>query len=80
MTRYMAFDLEIALPLPEGTEDWKALRPLGITCAATLTSDGHSTLFTARNEICEYAERMTTGQASLLVDHCWEPFRPGTPS
>ncbi len=39
MTRYMAFDLEIARPLPEGGEDWKSIRPLGITCAATLTED-----------------------------------------
>jgi hypothetical protein len=29
-----AFDLEIAKELPEGETDWKAHRPLGISCAA----------------------------------------------
>ena len=33
---YVAFDLEIAEELPEGCEDWKAHRPLGISCAVTL--------------------------------------------
>ena len=39
MTRkYLAFDIEIAKPLVGG-DDWKAQRPLGISCAATLRSD-----------------------------------------
>lgn len=38
--QYTAFDLEISKEIPEDTDDWKALRPLGISCAATLTSDG----------------------------------------
>ena len=37
--KYLAFDIEIAQKLPEGEGDWKAHRPLGITCAATLSSD-----------------------------------------
>ena len=36
--KYLAFDLEIAREIPEGG-DWKANRPLGISCAATLASD-----------------------------------------
>lgn len=36
---YVAFDLEITKGIPKGEEDWKALRPLGISCAATLASD-----------------------------------------
>ena len=38
--KLLAFDLEIAKPLPEGCTDWKAHSPLGISCAATLRSDG----------------------------------------
>jgi hypothetical protein len=34
--KYLAFDLEIAAIIPEGETDWKAYRPLGVTCAATL--------------------------------------------
>ncbi len=37
--KYLAFDLEIAAIIPEGETDWKAYRPLGVTCAATFLSD-----------------------------------------
>jgi hypothetical protein len=36
--KYLAFDIEIFNDIPDGTTDWKALRPLGISCAATLAS------------------------------------------
>lgn len=39
MNKYLAFDLEIFKPIPEGETNWKAHRPLGISCAATLLSD-----------------------------------------
>ena len=35
--RYVAFDLEIHKEVPDGADDWKEHRPLGITCASTLT-------------------------------------------
>lgn len=31
----LSFDLEIANSIPEGCDDWKEVRPLGISCAAT---------------------------------------------
>lgn len=37
MKKHLAFDLEIAEELPDGAEDWKAHRPLGITCAGIET-------------------------------------------
>jgi len=36
---YVGFDLEIAKDIPDGATDWKALRPLGITCAALWGSE-----------------------------------------
>ena len=33
MRRYLAFDIETAKPFPEN-RDWRAIRPLGIACAA----------------------------------------------
>lgn len=39
MSKYLAFDIEIAKVMTSGETDWKAQRPLGISCAATLTSD-----------------------------------------
>lgn len=39
MIKYLAFDIEITKILPEDEDDWKAYRPLGISCAAVLPSD-----------------------------------------
>ncbi len=68
MTRYLAFDLEIARSIPEGLEDWKGIRPLGITCAATITSEGNLTVYPATDDTGAYSARMTRAQASQLVD------------
>ena len=40
--KYLAFDSEISKEIPEGVDDWHSLCPLGISCAATLTSDGEA--------------------------------------
>ncbi len=77
MTRYLAFDIEIARNLPEGLEDWKSIRPLGITCAATLTSEEELSVFPATNDKGAYSERMTPAQASQLVDYLQEAVRSG---
>jgi hypothetical protein len=77
MTRYLAFDLEIARNLPEGLEDWKSIRPLGITCAATITSEEELTIFPATDESGVYSERMTPAQAGQLVDHLQAAVRSG---
>lgn len=36
--KFCAFDLEIVKPIPAGCKDWKEIRPLGISCAATKCS------------------------------------------
>lgn len=38
MNKYLAFDIEIAKVMTSGETDWKAQRPLGISCAATFDS------------------------------------------
>lgn len=38
MNKYLAFDIEIFKSIPEGVTDWKGLRPLGISCAATIAT------------------------------------------
>ena len=43
--RYVAFDIETSKPFPDETGDWKQQRPLGISCAATLTDDGEPQLW-----------------------------------
>lgn len=37
-----SFDLEINKPIPEGTDDWKTLMPLGISCASIAWRDDES--------------------------------------
>ena len=39
--RYLAFDIETAKEIPGEDFNWRPHRPLGITCAATLTSDSN---------------------------------------
>ena len=65
--KYVAFDIEIAKSIPEGMEDWKSLRPLGISCAATLSSDGelqrwHGTLLDG-----SISDQMSQSEAAGLV-------------
>ncbi len=43
--KWLAFDLEIAKVLPETASDLMRHRPLGISCAATLATDGEATLW-----------------------------------
>jgi hypothetical protein len=42
---FVTFDIEITQPIPAGVEDWRSQGPLGISCAATLTSDGELRLW-----------------------------------
>ena len=68
--KYLAFDIEIAQQLPEGAPDWKAHRPLGITCAATMPSDAvEPRLWYAVTEKGLPDDRMTTHDAAHLVNH-----------
>jgi hypothetical protein len=67
--KYVAFDLEIAAEIPEGATDWKAYRPLGITCAATLPSDGEPSLWFGNGNGLDLAPRMTQEDVCNLVDY-----------
>jgi hypothetical protein len=68
MKEYVAFDIEIVKPLPDGVDDWKQYRPLGISCAATLTAGGELTIWYARSADGGISERMGREDlAALLV-------------
>jgi len=73
---YVAFDLEIAKELPEGCEDWKAHRPLGISCAVTLAvspeAEGERTerrWHGAEQADGRLASRMTPQECQALADY-----------
>jgi hypothetical protein len=67
MEKYLAFDLEIAQVIPEGETDWKALRPLGITCAAAASSDGGLWNWWA-NDRGKFTDKMSQSQCHQLVE------------
>lgn len=39
--KFLAWDIEIFNEIPEGVTDWKAYRPLGISCAAAIATGQH---------------------------------------
>jgi len=70
--KYLAFDIEIAKEIPEGETDWKAHRPLGISCAATLASDqGYAGLGLRRGRpwATSPASKMRTGETRHLIGY-----------
>ena len=68
-TRCLAFDIEIARPIPDGAADWSAFRPLGISCAATLTSDRELKLWSGQAPGGGYAPQMSQSELAQLVRH-----------
>ncbi len=68
--KYLAFDIEIAQKLPEGEGDWKAHRPLGITCAATFASDADDPmLWYSRTGAGQPAGRMSQQDIAEMVHY-----------
>ncbi len=65
--KYLAFDIEIGRILPEDETDWKIHRPLGITCAAAVSSDGELWNWWA-NENGKYSPVITGEQCRGMVN------------
>jgi hypothetical protein len=60
-SKLIAFDLEIAKPIPDGLEDWRKISPLGISCAA-VTFDPRSPAI-----IWQGVPRITPAEAKDIV-------------
>lgn len=71
MTKYLAFDIEVAAILPDNASDWKAYRPLGITCAAIAQQMDDGSIFTDTWHAGEYdgsyTPRMAQYECRLIV-------------
>jgi hypothetical protein len=65
--KYMAFDIEIARLLPNDLKDWKAYRPLGITCAATYTSFEEPRLWHGMTPDGELSDQMSQEEAVSMT-------------
>ena len=67
--RYLAFDIETAKVLPPGVEDILDHRPLGIACAAAVTSDTEDVAtWYGRTAAGSPSPKMSEAEASALVD------------
>ncbi len=70
MNPFVAFDIEIANPFPDGVDDWQPFRPFGISCAATLTTDGQMTVWHGRIPgNSEPGDRMSRDEVAELIAH-----------
>ena len=70
MTKWLAFDIEIAKTIPEGIDDWSSLHPLGISCAATWASDESTAkVWCGRDAWGAISPQMTMKELWLLVDY-----------
>ncbi len=69
MRKYVAFDIETAFFSDDPSCDWRTCRPLGITCAAALTSDGESpTVWHGKHaETGSPTDKMTPAEAAEIV-------------
>ena len=67
--KYTAFDIEIAQMMPEGEGDWSKYRPLGISCAAVIPSDGETALWYGETASGDYAPQMSVEETRELVKH-----------
>ena len=68
--RYLAFDIETAKDVPGEDFNWRPHRPLGISCAATLTSDSSEIqLWYGKTADGTPAGRMTRDDVAALVQY-----------
>ncbi len=65
--KYLTFDIEIAKEIPEDETDWKAHRPLGITCAAAASSDDRGLWNWYAHQAGRFEAQMTTIRCQSLV-------------
>lgn len=69
-SRYLAFDIETAKDVPGEDFNWRAHRPLGISCAATLASDADQpSLWHGKKVDQSPAERMSRDDARELAEY-----------
>ena len=75
--KILAFDIEIAKELPDDFDDFKANRPLGVSCAAALTDEGELTIWHGGKQEGKYTEQMTEAEVSEMVDYLWDMIQKG---
>ena len=68
--KYLAFDIETAKDVPGTDFNWRAYRPLGISCAAALPFDAHQpTVWHGKDPDGTPARKMSNDEVRNLVKH-----------
>lgn len=76
--RYLAFDIETAKEVPGEDFNWRAHRPLGISCAATLATDSDQpVLWHGKTPDGSPAAQMSNDDARGLVEYLAQKAREG---
>jgi hypothetical protein len=75
--KYAAFDIEITKVLPDGVGDWSTYRPLGISCAATITSEGEILTWYGKSPEGEFTPNMSVVENRELVKHLQDQAAAG---
>ena len=77
LSRFLAFDLEISKTLIDDFNQWKAHRPLGISCAATLLAGEQPRLWFSREPDQSITTQMNRQDLGALVDYLEQAARQG---
>ena len=76
--KYLAFDIETAKVQSADEGDWKAYRPLGISCAAALTAEsGEAVLWHGVTKSSRPARRMSQQEVAEVVEYLANQVRHG---
>ena len=75
--KMLAFDIEIAKELPDDSGEFKANRPLGISCAAAQTGEGDLTVWHGGKRDGKHTEQMTEVEVLEMIDTLWSMVQSG---
>ena len=75
--KMLAFDIEISKELPDDFSDFKANRPLGISCAAALTDEGDFSVWHGGKKDGEFTEQMKETEILEMINYLWDMFQTG---
>ncbi len=76
-TNFVAFDLEIAKPIPGDFNQWRLQRPLGISCAGLAFDGSETQVWYGKREDGAIAERMSREEAARMVGYLVQAAEKG---
>lgn len=75
--KYLALDLEISTPIPDGESDWSKYRPFGISCVVTKGSDHEYPLMWFSRDLNRLGEKMNLFDLHCLLEYLCRMVKEG---